>query len=275
MMQRGARSTPFRRGFTLIELVVVLGVILVLVGLVLAVSTVLIRRSEIRQVESMFEILTTAVEEFEQSRGRPLSYGKWVNNSPDRFDIPDIRFPGRFDERNDGNGRAALVQLLLDRLSSHGPSREILARIPDDMLRPVPVPNPLPPPQSRPVPCTQNTGIPCNVLWWQGPPTRPRLPTDGGPGPFPWCNPLPLCPEPGPAAMEIVDPWGTPIAVIFPGNPWVGEGERDTDGTTRTFYEDLSVFGRCANRRIRFVSAGPDRIFGTSDDIRSYSDDAR
>ena len=225
MMQRGARSTPFRRGFTLIELVVVLGVILVLVGLVLAVSTVLIRRSEIRQVESMFEILTTAVEEFEQSRGRPLTFG--TRNQPEtgaRYDIPELL-----------NVNYPYVNLfLLDRLATHGPSREILARLDPDLFRRTTVNIPATP-----------SGFPPQEFWW---------------GPLP--------------RMELVDPWGTRIAMILPGRPW-RQGDdpalRDPDGTIRTV--DEQGFGSCVNRKIRFISAGPSRDFGRRDDnILSYSE---
>ncbi|MDA0296108.1 MAG: type II secretion system protein, partial [Planctomycetota bacterium] len=69
------RGGPRRRGgFSLIELVVVVGVIITLISLVLAVSTLLIQANEARQLEAAFANLNTAVQEYEQVIGRPLTY---------------------------------------------------------------------------------------------------------------------------------------------------------------------------------------------------------
>lgn len=213
-----------RRGFTLIELVVVLGVILVLAGLVLAVSTVLIRRSEIRQVESMFELLDTAVAEFEQSRGRALTYGTRNTPAGARFDIPELT-----------NVNYPYINLfLLDRLATHGPSREILAKVDAALFRTTTMNIPTPP-----------GGYPPQEFWW---------------GPLP--------------RMELVDPWGSRVAIIMPGRPWVQGDDpnlRDPDGTVRTL--DEQSFGPCVNRRIRFISSGPSRDLGKRDDnVLSYED---
>lgn len=213
-----------RSGFTLIELVVVLAVILVLVGLVLAVSTVLIRRSEIRQVESMFELLDTAVAEFEESRGRALTYGTRGQPAGARFDIPELT-----------NITYPYINLfLLDRLLTHGPSREILSKIDGALFRTT-VAN---------VP-TNPSGFPTQEFWW---------------GPLP--------------RMELVDPWGSRIAIIMPGRPWVQGDDpnlRDPDGTIRT--ADEQSFGPCVNRRIRFISSGPSRNLASRDDnIYSYAE---
>ncbi len=213
-----------RGGFTLIELVVVLGIILVLAGLVLAVSTVLIRRSEIRQVESMFELLDTAVAEFEQSRGRALNYGTRNNPSGARYDIPELT-----------NVNYPYINLfLLDRLVTHGPSREILSKVDAALYRTT----------TTNIPTTPS-GYPPQEFWW---------------GPLP--------------RMELVDPWGSRIAIIMPGRPWAQGDDpnlKDPDGTVRTL--DEQNFGPCVNRRIRFISSGPSRDIGKRDDnILSYDD---
>ena len=210
-------------GFTLIELVVVLAVILVLVGLVLAVSSILIKRSEVQQTESALAILSAAVDEFEQARARPLTYG--TRNSPAgaRYDIPELT----------NVNYAHVILFVLDRLATHGPSRDMIAKIDGKLFR------------------TASTQIP--------------TPTGGYPPTEFWWGPLPR--------MELVDPWDTRIAVIFPGRPWVPGDDpnlKDLDGTIRTADEQGNT--PCVNRKIRFISSGPDRQYGTPDDIESYSE---
>ncbi len=64
-----------RGGFTLVEVVVVIGIILFLVGLTLSVSVSVIERSEIQQTETVLQILDTAVQEWELAADRKLSWG--------------------------------------------------------------------------------------------------------------------------------------------------------------------------------------------------------
>jgi type II secretory pathway pseudopilin PulG len=67
----------------------------------------------------------------------------------------------------------------------------------------------------------------------------------------------------------VFDAWGTPIRAVFPGRDWVSPpdtGNADLDGSIRTVSEDGSTpttsgFGICRNRRVLFVSAGPDLSF--------------
>lgn len=64
-----------RGGFTLVEVVVVIGIILFLVGLTLSVSVAVIEGSEILQTETVLQILDTAVKEWELTADRKLSWG--------------------------------------------------------------------------------------------------------------------------------------------------------------------------------------------------------
>ena len=219
----GSSRSVRRRGFTLIELVVVLAVILVLVSLVLAVSSILIKRSEVQQTESALAILSAAVDEFEAARARPMTYG--TRNSPAgaRYDIPELT----------NVNYAHVILFVLDRLATHGPSRDMIAKIDGNLFR------------------TASTQIP--------------NPTGGYPPTEFWWGPLPR--------MELVDPWDTRIAVIFPGRPWVPGDDpnlKDLDGTIRTADEQGNT--PCVNRKVRFISPGPDRQYGTPDDIESYSE---
>jgi type II secretory pathway pseudopilin PulG len=67
--------------------------------------------------------------------------------------------------------------------------------------------------------------------------------------------------------MTVLDAWGTPVYATHPGRLWLltptlpGYSlERDPDGTIRTLNEQN--YGVAPNRRIVFVSAGPDQLFG-------------
>ncbi|MCH8344288.1 MAG: prepilin-type N-terminal cleavage/methylation domain-containing protein [Planctomycetes bacterium] len=73
-----------RGGFTLVEVVVVIGIILFLVGLTLSVSVAVVERSEIQQTETVLQLLDTAVKEWELAADRKLSW--W-----DPLDPPDLR----------------------------------------------------------------------------------------------------------------------------------------------------------------------------------------
>ena len=233
------------RAFTLIELVVVVGIIIALLSLVLAVSTLLIQQNEARQLESAYANLSSAVQEYEQAIGRPIAYqarqeapfqgGYDIPNNPQFSGYSGIETiyatGGGSSHDNTGidssgcNGgdpqgwQKHIVSLmgLLQRTQS---AEDIVARIDPALILPV----------------TRANGLPLD-------------PTDG----------LPL--------TKMVDPWGTPIAVVFPGRAWRdsdagGNFESpDPDGTIRTAMEDM--VGVCRNGKVLFVSAGPDGIIGS------------
>jgi type II secretory pathway pseudopilin PulG len=65
--------------------------------------------------------------------------------------------------------------------------------------------------------------------------------------------------------LTILDAWGAPVYATHPGRVFIqGQdfGDPDADGTIRTYNE--LVYGLAANRRMRFVSAGPDGQFGVA-----------
>ena len=81
-------------------------------------------------------------------------------------------------------------------------------------------------------------------------------------------------------SLVVLDAWGVPIRAIHPGRvaDWnvfgdsVAIGDIDLDGTVilNSSFTDSSgqvinteeIYGTCLNRRVLFVSAGPDRKFG-------------
>ena len=66
--------TRARRAFTLLELLIVIGIIVILASLVLAVSSTVIRASEDRATRNTIEVLNAAVEEYERTAERRITY---------------------------------------------------------------------------------------------------------------------------------------------------------------------------------------------------------
>ena len=235
----------FVRGFTLVELVVVVGIIVALLSLVLAVSTLLIQQNEARQLESAYANLSSAVQEYEQEIGRPISYqarpeapfqgGYDIPNNPQYGNYKNIEaiFAAGGNDRHDNTGinsecsggdpqgwQKHIVALmgLLQRTQS---AEDIAARIDPALILPV----------------TAFNGLPLDASQ-----TLPPL-------------------------TKMVDPWSTPIAVVFPGRTWRDSDAGglfdapDADGTIRTAMEDMA--GVCRNGKVLFVSAGPDGLIGS------------
>jgi prepilin-type N-terminal cleavage/methylation domain-containing protein len=69
-----------KRGFTLVEMLVVIGVIVTLVGLTIAVVPMLNEQSQRRQTDSTLTILSMAIEEWQAQADRSITFG--VNDVP-------------------------------------------------------------------------------------------------------------------------------------------------------------------------------------------------
>jgi len=63
-----------RRGFTLLEVLIVIGIIVIIASLVLAVSSSVVRASEERSTKNTLEVLNMAAEEYERTVDRRISY---------------------------------------------------------------------------------------------------------------------------------------------------------------------------------------------------------
>jgi prepilin-type N-terminal cleavage/methylation domain-containing protein len=202
------RSRPIRRapshhhhaGFTLIEMVVVIGIIVLLAALTIGVVSALTRGSETRTTENALHLLTMAYDEWKTTSERDLSYG--IDDVPQAGVVYDIA-----QQAPNGSNEHEPTDELLDDIKANTQSRDILANIDDDLL---------------------------------------KAPTAAHPD------------------SAMLDAWGTEIVTVFPGRLWVqgfdAPALKDQDGTIRTEFEN--AFGVCTNRRVRFVSAGPDGRIG-------------
>ena len=106
-----------RRAFTLVELVVVIGVILLLVGLTLSVSVAVIEQSERRETENVLRLLDMAMKEWEVTTDRKLSW--W-----DHFDSQNLK--DQTDIHADTKPILIITEML-DVIQRPAPVKEIIA----------------------------------------------------------------------------------------------------------------------------------------------------
>jgi len=251
---RRGRATPRAaraRAFTLLEIMIVIGVILTLMTLVLGVGSALLRNAEKSQVESSMAIMESALNEYEAQMGRQMTFNGAYNDTGATEVFPTGAVDAVFDVRNPGTAPApannsgdrvwanrarGLGVFAVNLLRQYESIRGILGPVPQSLLRAEPNASTFP---------AANIGGTGSGLY------LPSARATGG----------------GSASTrsELVDTWGNRIAFVFPGRafrPLVDSGVADADGSVRTPYE--AVFGICSNRRICMVSAGPDGLFGVS-----------
>ncbi len=137
------RRLRHRRGFSLLELVVVIGIIVLLAALVLAVGTGLLSQSEVRETRNAIQIFDAAIEEWERTRGRTFTYGtNGVPPSPaglpaPQYDIQEVL------AANDNALRGLSVTLLGPNfLASDDNVIGLLTKIDGSLLRPIANTNP-------------------------------------------------------------------------------------------------------------------------------------
>ena len=260
----GTRPAPARarggvsmgRGFTLLEIMIVMGVILILTSLVLGVGSALLKRAERSQVESAMSIMESAFSEWEAQTGRPLTYNGAFNSltspttevfpSGATIEVFDVReppaTPAPTAPNNAGNrliftrARGAGIYAV-NLLSQIETIRPMLGGIPPSLLRPE----------------SSLSNYPASNISTGGVLYTPSAKATVGSGS---------------TRAELIDTWGGRVAFLFPGRAFrfgVDSGLPDTDGTVRTPAEN--ILGVCTNRRICLVSAGPDGLFGVSGEV--------
>ena len=239
----------------MLELVIVIGVILVLMSLALTVTSVVLAANDRRSVQSTFVLLDQALTSWESQAGREMTDGRRAN-PPGTPTVPDFTLgtngpTAGFDIYEENFNTTYAICVVLERLATSPDSAEIISRLPSTAIRFVPLNG-------------TNAVEPLPTNWTQTTPQQDP-------------NQMP----PYASVREIFDPWNRRIGVIFPGRAATkaevaaavtaptSQGIDVEDGSVRTM--DEHYLGICRNRKMCFVSAGPDGDMGTTaDNIYSY-----
>jgi prepilin-type N-terminal cleavage/methylation domain-containing protein len=226
-----------RAGFSLVELLVVIGIIVLLAALVVAVSAGLSQQSEIRQTQMLMGRVEVMLQEWETAADRQLTWGEdtktdvGANDDRAKYDLqkttPHIMSVTELLQTVARNSevKSHIGQFQPDQVYRFDPAAAyptwIASGDPDD-----------------PDPASLGSAIDT----WVGDPDNVSR-----------------------GDMALIDAWGVPIRAVHPGPLWTnnfpGAPARDEDGTIRT--EAEKIYGIARNRRVYFVSAGPDGKFGS------------
>jgi len=115
-------------GFTLVELLVVIGIIAILASMVLAVSGGVLATSERKQVEDTFTLLNKAIQEMELTRGQELVFKRFGEDLK-FFDVEEV------DPNSKPTPKAYIMPKLLALLMNNDRSREFINKINPDFLK--------------------------------------------------------------------------------------------------------------------------------------------
>ncbi len=217
-----------RGGFTLVEVVIVIGLIVLLEGLVLSVSVSVVRGSEVRQTEQVLLLLDSALKEWEASSERKIS---WGDDGP--------TFPNALYEMQLDTPYILMITECLETIARVRQVKSVIALIDPQFVHTY----------------DSNATAPPWIL--QTDPHDPNCPDaltafnnndlDG--------------------KLSVLDAWGRPILAVHPGRvrdpinfPSDLSATVDADGTIQVVLE--TACGIAANRQILFISAGPDGKFG-------------
>lgn len=118
-----------RRAFTLVELVVTIGLVIVLAGLTLSVSVAIVQGSEARQTEMTLRLLETALREWEVQSERQVTYGK--DDEPFTNDRYEIQEEAAVPDEDESQRTTAELLAIISRSAS---ARQILSRIDPDFM---------------------------------------------------------------------------------------------------------------------------------------------
>ncbi|MEI6273623.1 MAG: type II secretion system protein [Phycisphaerae bacterium] len=212
-------------GFTLVELLVVIGIIAILASMVLAVSSGILATSERKQVEDTFTLLDKAIHELELTRGQELVFSRKLSASaPTELKFFDV-------EEDPAATTAYIMPKLLALLMNNDRSREFISKINPDFLKRI----------AKPLP--------------------PLNPNENLDLVDPWGKRIAVVPCGRPATeREMRDAYRagstkTPVTA----DPLKIGIDRD-DRTVRT--NDEQAIGVCSGRRWTFISCGPDQNLG-------------
>lgn len=224
------RRPHARRAFTLIEMMIVIGIVLLLTALTVTVTITFTMRSEINATENLLKQLDVTMSEWEHAAGRTVTFGIMAPESePCDIDPADPAPEHPY----------SVYDVEQIQGANHVWDEEDLAvddahHVTDDIWR----------------------VIGRSTVWREFiasvDPELMEVHEE----------------EDEPDAYHFLDAWGTQILAIHPGRAFERGCDdraiigyvRDNDDTIRTPYEQR--FGIAAGRRMYFVSAGPDGRFG-------------
>ncbi len=246
-MRRRSRRLGSSRGFTLLEILIVLGVILILTSLVLGVGSAVLKNAESAQARAAVVAMESAFQQWESDTGRAVTCnGIATLPSGVSDELFDVRDPGVPPAPNNVGNKAIIARAraqgvyAVNLLMQVESIRQALGSLPGNILRPEAMASSYPP---------ANVGGLANLYV---PSAKSAVNSKDS------------------SRSELVDPWGNRFAFVFPGREYrigVDSGNPDPDGTVRTPLENLVPgFGVCVGARICVVSAGPDGLFGVDGD---------
>ncbi len=223
------RSASVHGGFTLVEVVVVIGIIVLLVALTISVGVVVVEGSEVRQTETVLRQLDTALQEWQTYADRRVTWGE--NDTP----------LGAVYDMQDGTTHVFLVSELLNTIARSSNIRDIIVQIDPDFVHTYRV-------SEHPEWIESADESEMDSMWA----------VDAGAGSLglavldAWNQPI-----------RVVHPG----RVANPNAPFNDNlSLADPDGTIRIddvlYYGVEENYGIAKNRQILFVSAGPDGEFG-------------
>jgi type II secretory pathway pseudopilin PulG len=121
MTERASLGPRAHRSFTLVEMVVVIGIIVVLAALTFAVGVAVVQNSEVRQTEATIRLLDAAVREWEARSDRKISAGPAAPGAVYDIEQADTETLQAASER--------ITEALFAIISRNASVKEILAKV--------------------------------------------------------------------------------------------------------------------------------------------------
>jgi len=229
-----------RSGFTMIEMLIVIFIIALLAALTLGISSSVMRNAEIHKTEDVLKLMTMALEEWELEKGRSMTFDGYIPVVNGRY---DIMLGGEDGDEIDKPGFSE--QGVVDEKMLQAMRMRMVAIV--LVLK-----------QSESSSEVLSKISPSHLCKTSG--TAPEE-----------IHTSDVCNISGEHTMVVLDSWGTPLGVVFPGRNYFEANPNGNPSIDPAFDEsgDRTVLdqaedglGSCLNERPYFVSAGPDQKWG-------------